>query len=398
MTSWMNRLLRKGTQQTAANHTQQHKNIDLAPLLAMHALGPARWTNRSVIALTHEGYERNAIVYRAVRMIVESAASIPWTMFIEREELTHHPVIDLITRPNPAEEGTTFLEGLYTHLLLFGNAYVEANRLNEKPVELYCLRPDRVTIEARSNGWPLAYEYRVGAHMMRYPVNEQGLSDILHLKLFNPLDDHYGFAPLQAAQMAIDIHNAASFWNKALLDNAARPSGALVYAPHSGASLTRDQFDRLKSELEESFSGARNAGRPLLLEGGLDWKALSLSPRDMDFVEAKAIAAREIALAFGVPPMLMGIPGDNTYSNYQEAHRAFWRQTIIPLVARSQKSLSNWLQSDFGAFRFDYDVDRIEALAGERAAEWDRIGKADFLTPDEKRQALGYGKDRIRRW
>jgi HK97 family phage portal protein len=124
----------------------------------------------------------------------------------------------------------------------------------------------------------------------------------------------------------------------------ARPSGALVYSGPDGAHLTDEQFTRLKQGLEENFSGADNAGRPLLLEGGLDWRALSLSPKDMDFAESKASAAREIALAFGVPPLLLGLPGDNTFSNYSEANRAFWRQTVLPLVTRVQKSFAAWLQ------------------------------------------------------
>src|SRR5262249_6059682 len=146
-----------------------------------------------------------------------------------------------------------------------------------------------------------------------------GVPPILHLTCFHPLDDHYGLSSLEAAAVAVDTHNAAASWNKALLDNAARPSGALVYAGPDGAVLSDNQFQRLKRELEDTYQGAVNAGRPLLLEGGLDWKAMSLSPKDMDFMEAKHAAAREIALAFGVPPMLLGIPGDNTYSNYQEA-------------------------------------------------------------------------------
>ena len=129
----------------------------------------------------------------------------------------------------------------------------------------------------------------------------------------------------------------------------------------------------------------------MLLEGGLDWKALSLSPKDMDFIEARAAAAREIALAFGVPPMLLGLPGDNTRANFEEANRAFYRQTIIPLVARTQQSLAAWLSPAFGAFRFDYDIDRLDALAAERQMEWARIGAASFLTDDEKREAAGYG-------
>ena len=113
-------------------------------------------------------------------------------------------------------------------------------------------------------------------------------------------------------------------WNKALLDNAARPSGALVYAPKDGGNLTDEQFERLKAELEDELPGRqRNAGRPLLLEGGLDWKAMACRPRTWTSSRRKHAAAREIALAFGVPPMLLGIPGDNTYANYQEANRAF---------------------------------------------------------------------------
>jgi HK97 family phage portal protein len=235
----------------------------------------------------------------------------------------------------------------------------------------------------------------------------EGVRPILHLKLFHPINDHYGMSPIEAAATAIDIHNTASGWNKALLDNSARPSGALVYAASNG-QMTEDQFTRLKGELETNFQGARQAGRPLLLEGGLDWKPLSLTPKDMDFIEAKNVAAREIALAIGVPPMLLGIPGDNTYSNYQEAQRAFWRQTVLPLVNRTARALSSWLAPAFAESSFALgdsasrrrppsalelrpDLDQIEALAPERDALWKRLEGASFITEDEKRAAAGYG-------
>jgi HK97 family phage portal protein len=248
-----------------------------------------------------------------------------------------------------------------------------------------------MNVIAGRNGWPAAYVYSAAGDSVRYEMRGRGIEPILHIRLFNPLDDLYGFAPLAAAQTALDTHNAASFWNKALLDNSARPSGALVYAGPDGGHLTDEQFERLKQELDENFSGALNAGRPLLLEGGLDWKALSLSPKDMDFAETKASAAREIALAFGVPPLLLGLPGDNTFRNYEEANRAFWRQTIIPLAQRLQKAFHAWTQPGFAPFRLDYDADRIDALAQERATEWSRIGAAAFLTVDEQREAAGYG-------
>jgi HK97 family phage portal protein len=359
-------------------------------LFALHALGQPRWTLRSGAELIREGYERRAVVYRCVRMIAENAASIPWLVYARGEEAPDHPLTRLLARPNASEACPVFLEGLFTDLMLFGDSYVQAASLEGAARALYRLRPDRMSVIAASNGWPRAYEYRVGADVVRYSMEEGGQTPILHLRCFHPLDDHYGFAPLAAAQTPLDVHNAADAWSKALLDNSARPSGALVYAGSAGA-LTEDQFERLKTELDENFSGARNAGRPLLLEGGLDWKPLSLSPKDMDFARAKHDSAREIALAFGVPPLLLGLPGDNTHANFQEANRAFWRQTIIPLVKRTQKSFEAWLAESFPGARIEADLDGLDALASERETEWRRLGAASFLSDDEKRAALGYG-------
>ena len=90
--------------------------------------------------------------------------------------------------------------------------------------------------------------------------------------------------------------------------------------------------------------------------------------------------------------MLLGIPGDNTYSNYQEATRSLWRQTVLPLVNRTAKALSMWLSPAFGApLDLRPDLDAIEALSPEREALWSRVDKATFLTPNEKRAAVGYG-------
>ena len=182
-----------------------------------------------------------------------------------------------------------------------------------------------------------------------------------------------------AAAGAVAIHNAATVWNKALLDNAARPSGAMVYAPGDGSVLSPEQFERVRREMEAAFSGAANAGRPMLLEGGLDWRAMSLSPAEMDFVGLKAAAAREIALAFGVPPMLMGLPGDNSYANYREANKALWRQTILPLVGKIGAGLAQGLQGWWPGLSLAPDLDAVPALSDERAALWERVAGADFL-------------------
>ncbi len=356
--------------------------------IAIAQEGRAHWTGRSYAALAREGFMRNPVAHRAVRLISETAASVPLLLYEGTEERTEHPLLALMARPNGRMAGVDFLETLYGHVLLSGNAYVDGTGIGGDLRELHLLRPDRVRILEGRDGWPEAYEYRVGNLVRRILAGEDGL---LHLRLFHPLDDHLGFPPLAAAQMALDLSNAAATWNKALLDNSARPSGALVYQPKEGGNLSADQYDRLKSELDEGYSGPMRAGRPLLLEGGLDWKAMGLSPKDMDFVEAKNGAARDIALAFGVPPMLLGIPGDNTYANYQEANRAFYRLTVLPMIFRTVCALSGWLAGRIGEdVKLVPDLDQVTGLTGERSEVWARMKDADFLSDAEKRQAVGY--------
>ena len=362
-------------------------------VVALTQAGRPVWTARNFPALARAGYMRNPVAYRSVRMVAEAAASVPWLLYDGGRELDRHPLLALLNRPNPGQAGATFLEAVYGHLLIAGNSYVEAVTVDGDVRELYALRPDRMSVVPDASGWPAAFEYAANGRIVRFRQDGDGLPPILHVALFHPLDDYYGFPPLEAAQTSLDVHNAASAWNKALLDNAARPSGALVYKGEGGQNLSEDQFDRLREELTANFSGAGNAGRPLLLEGGLSWQAMSLTPRDMDFFQAKNGAAREVALAFGVPPMLLGIPGDNTYANYREANLAFWRQTVLPMASRVAAAFGGWLGPAYGAdLRLACDADAVEALSVEREALWRRVNEADFLTPDEKREAVGYGK------
>lgn len=372
------------------NEMLDTKASQTGPLVYLQSNGQPVWTTRDYASLAREGFTRNVIAFRAVRMVAEAAASVPWMVRERGERLDEHPMLDVLRNPNERQSGSELMEALVCNLLIAGNAYIEGVSLGEELRELHALRPDRMKVVPGSDGWPQAYDYGVAGQTIRFEQLTDDIAPILHLSFYHPLDDHYGFAPLEAAQVALDIHNISSAWNKALLDNAARPSGALVYQGGEG-NLSEEQFARLKDELEESFQGAKNAGRPLLLEGGLDWKAMSLSPRDMDFFEARNSAAREIALAFGVPPQLLGIPGDNTYSNYQEANRAFWRQTILPLLRRTAQSFESWMQKLYGnELELGFDEGTITALAAERDAMLQRLVGADFLTINEKRQALNY--------
>lgn len=334
-------------------------------------------------------FARNVVAYRCVRMIAEGAASVPVKACGPGGETREdHPLCGLLAAPNPDQTGPELLEQLYGQLQLHGDAFLEAVRRDGRVVALYVLRADRVSVETGEDGWPSAYLYGRGGTRRRLSRGRDGFMPVLHVKLIDPLSDSRGLSPLSAAMRAVATHDAACEWNEALLKNAARPSGAVVHKGTDGApSLTGEQFDRLKAELEASFQGGRNAGRPMVLDGGLDWQPMGMSPAEMDFIALKHAAARDIALAFGVPPQLLGIPGDNTYSNYREANLAFWRQTVLPLVAKFSSALSAWIGD--GAHLF-YDAGAVDALSSERSERLDRIAAADFLTDDEKRAALGF--------
>jgi HK97 family phage portal protein len=332
---------------------------------------------RSYHAQYEEVYRRNPVGQRSVRLV----AGMLGGLTVDGDERA----VSLVKAPG-------LLEGIAANLLLQGNAYVQLIADgNDTPIELCPLRPERVQVVADEKGWPVAYLYRAGAQQTRFNRQDAfGRTQLAHIRQLSPRDDHYGMGCLDAAIAAASVHNRAAKWNKALLDNAARPSGALSYEPADGAVLSDEQFKRLKDELATEFSGSGNAGRPLLLDGGLKWQALSLTPADMDFVALKEGAARDIALAFGVPPVLVGLPGDATYANAREAGRALYRQTILPMTGKILDALAAMLSDWLGPVSLSVDTDQISELAEDRTALWQAVGSASFLSDAEKRDMLGF--------
>ncbi|WP_170399831.1 phage portal protein [Ruegeria arenilitoris] len=371
----------------AAGEAPEAKASAAGPVVAWQTGGRVAWSPRDAVSLTRTGFSGNPVGFRSVKLIAEAAAALPLVLQDREQRYDVHPILTLMRRPNAAQGRAELMEAVFGQLLLSGNAYIEAVQAEDGlPVELHVLRSDRMSVVPGADGWPKAYDYTVGGKTHRFAADA-----ICHIKSFHPQDDHYGFSPMQAAAMAIDVHNSASRWSKSLLDNAARPSGALVWKGGDGHGvMAEDQFRRLSDEIEQNYRGARNAGRPMVLEGGLDWKPMGFSPSDMEFQKTKEAAAREIALAFGVPPMLLGIQGDATYSNYQEANRAFYRLTVLPLVTRVAAAVSEWLSGYSGEdLMLKPDLDQVPALSAERDAQWARVSRAEFLTDAEKRSLLG---------
>ncbi len=306
-----------------------------------------------------------------------------------RAEAEDHAIKGLLARPNSRQGGAEFMEALYGHLLLSGNAFVEPVEVAGELRELHLLRPDRIRVIEGADGWPSAYEYRVGGSVRRFSVEaEPGL---LHLRLFHPLDDHMGFAPLEAAAKALDLSNAAASWNKALLDNSARPSGALVYQPKEGGNLSASQYERLKAELAEGYSGPARAGAPCCSKAGSTGNRWGSHP-------AKWISPSQERCRPRHRARLRCAAHADRHPRRQHLCQLRRSQPRLLAPDRAAAHLPHGGGDDgvaFGVYpevKLGFDLDQVAGLSAERGELWARVGAAGFLSDAEKRAAVGYDK------
>jgi HK97 family phage portal protein len=370
------------------------------PVIAYSNIGVDQAPKDSYHDLAKDGYQENAIVYRCVNEISKGAASVPFKLFRGEQPIEDHPLLDLLARPNPMNSGSEYFQTLYSYVLLSGNSFLlKAGPENREPDELYLLRPDRVKIKPSKRDIPLMYEYTINGRVAaEYPVDQStGLSDVKQIKTFNPLDDYYGLSPIKPAAADIDQHNLSGRHNVQLLMNGARPSGAVVYKPKDEQGvmtmLTDSQREQLRSDLLNRFETVDNTGRTMILEGDFDYKEMGLTPKDMDFAMLKNFAARDIALCFGVPSQLVGIPDSQTYSNMAEARLALYEETIIPLLHHIESDLNEWLVPMFSDdIVLKYDIDSIPAVTERRRMIYENILRAvneGVLTRNEARERIG---------
>lgn len=376
----------------------QQKASAAASLIVQYVLGRPQHNRRSYQQLSREVYSQNVIANQCIRKIAIAAAGVDLKLFRggdnNRAQVDNHPVLDLLYRPNLMQGDDAFFRALYSTFLLGGEVFLERTMIGKTPKELYVHAPDLVTVVPGAGAIPAAYEYTTGAGKRAFPMDKiTGKCDMLHIKDYSPMDYWRGMSQAEPAAYSIDQHNEASAWNYALLQNGARPSGALIVTPsdaNPSATLSDKQFEALRSQIKDSMSGGDNAGKPLLLEGGLEWKEFSLSPKDMDYIESVNSAARNIALAFGVPPILLGIPGDSTFNNLREANLAFYEGTVLPLIYYVLAEFNHWLLPLYGTdFYLDCDKDSIPALTLRKEETRASLKQTDWMTVNEKRKADG---------
>tara|TARA_R100001460_G_scaffold41877_3_gene77804 strand:- start:15363 stop:17699 length:2337 start_codon:yes stop_codon:yes gene_type:complete len=371
-----------------------------APITMMNNVGYSAPRKDSYQQYAQEGYQQNAVVYKCINEIANGASAVDLCVYDDDIKLDAHPLLNLLDRPNPLQAGNEYFKSLYSFLLIAGNSYaLRVGAENGEPRELYLLRPDRVKVKPSNNMIPRGYIYEVGGKVIKeYDVDPQtGQSEVKHFKLWNPIDDYYGLSPIHSASTDIDQHNFAAKHNVSLLMNGARPSGAIVFKPkdESGQSVQLTEYQRaqLLQDMQVRFQGTDNSGRPMLLEGDFDWKEMGLSPKDMDFLQLKNMSARDIAMCFGVPSQLIGIPDAQTYSNIQEARLALYEETIIPLIRRVESDLNEYLAPLYGeSINLRYDIDSIPAMAERRKRIYENVTVAvreGIISRNEARERLG---------
>lgn len=371
-------------------------------VVSYQKVGQPQWMSRRVETFADEGFKRNSVAFSCIDLLSSAAAAVPWVLYNPMdEEIDQHPLLKLLQKPNPIQGGAGLMQNFYAYFLIAGNAYLEGvGPDNRPPLELYALRPDRMKVVPGQSGMPQAYTYTVGNEKVTYRMNDMtGEGPILHLKKFHPLDDWYGLSPMEPAAFAIDQHNEASNWNKSLLQNSARPSGALTYSPvispntkDPGAGVMSDeQFDRLKRQLAEQYEGSSNSGKPMLLEGGLTWQEMAWNAKDMDWLAGKNLSANEICSVFRVPGQMLGLEGSQTFANYEQARLALYEDAVLPLLNFVSESFNNWFSKKYGEdLNLSFDEDKIPALAPRREKIFTMVASAPFLTNNEKRAAVGY--------
>ena len=359
--------------------------------------GGAVWSEKNYENFAKETYMKNVIAFRCIQYIAMSVSSVPWKMYKQisegdKEELSDHPFNSVLKRANPENSWMCVTYNNISYLCMAGNTFLERVAPDTGPnrgqvKEIWNLRPDRMTIKVNQNtGIKTGYVYTLNGEEIEFPVDPITMQcDIMHMKMFNPIDDFWGMATTEPTARKIDTYNSADTWNKNLMDNSGRPG--LIY--HFKEPLGDIQYETLMKRIRKDVEGAENAGRTKIIEGADDVKPFGWTPAELDWINSNLELARGICIGWGVAPQLIGIPDTSTYANYKEARAAFWEETAMFYLRFYQEELDAWLfpEEDITLM---YCLDDVPALQYKRDLMWERSQKSDFLTVNEKRAMVGY--------
>ncbi|RJQ67331.1 MAG: phage portal protein [Desulfobacteraceae bacterium] len=299
----------------------------------------------------------------------------------EVEEILEHEILDLLLKVNPSMTKFDFMQMSVIFLDIFGMApwYLENGKKNNQPTGIYLLRPEYLTAKKDKIGNTLGYEYNIGAKKYEFEPEE-----IIELKNYNPQQPDKGLGIIEAVRMAATHNDYIKQHNTGLLKNGARPAGTLT----TEDKIDKETHKRLKKQFKEQYQGYENAYKMLILEAGLKFEAISLPPKDLDFIESTKMNRDEIFSLFGVNKPIMGIFDDINRASAYTAEYLFARQTLEPMATKYVEQLNEFLVPRYGDdlwLSFEpLAKNDADAEVKRREAAWNK-----WMTTNECRAEIG---------
>ena len=302
-------------------------------------------------------------VYSCVRILSEAIAGLPLHVYKYnetggKEKAVDHPLYFLLhDEPNPEMTSFVFRETLMTHLLLWGNAYAQIIRNGKgEVVSLYPLMPDRMTVNRDTKG-QLYYEYQVSnddAPTVKGSTVILKPSDVLHIPGLG-FDGLVGYSPIAMAKNAIGMAIACEEYGAKFFANGANPSGVLE---HPG---TLKDPAKVRDSWNAAFGGSSNSHKVAVLEEGLKYTPISISPNEAQFLETRKFQIDEIARIFRVPPHMVGDLEKSSFSNIEQQSLEFVKYTLDPWVSRWEQAIARSLfsQTEKTTYFIKFNVDGL---------------------------------------
>ena len=332
--------------------------------------------------------ERSAMqmsaVYACVRILAESIASLPLHFYRYndaggKEKAVNHPLYWLLhDEPNPEMSSFSFRETLMTHLLLWGNAYAQIIRNGRgEVIALYPLMPDRMTVDRDARG-RIYYEYTRSDSDANTLGKKSSVilspEDVFHIPGLG-FDGLVGYSPIAMAKQAIGMGLACDEYGAAFYQNGAQPGGVLEHP-----NVVKDP-KRVRESWNAIYQGSRNAHRIAVLEEGMTYKPITISPEQAQFLETRKFQIDEIARIFRVPPHMIGDLEKSSFSNIEQQSLEFVKYTLAPWISR-------WEQA----------IQRSLLLNSERKRYFARFNVEGLLRGDYQSRMIGYAVARQNGW
>jgi len=323
---------------------------------------------------------QNPIVYRCIKLLTQNIGSIPIVVEIESKEDEH--IKHAIEKPNSSEDMSQFMEKLIAHLMVDGNAYV-LNILDlDENLSMYIVDPKNVSIQKNEFGSVIGYYYSTIKGRKYEGIDRDGKCKLLNLKYLNPFGTNE--SPCQVIRRTVNLYDSILKHNQALMDNAARFSGALIV----NGRLDPHQKQELRAAVDSKV-GPSKAGHIAILQGDIKWEEMKANVRDADYTDGQIAVVRTIASVFGVPPTMLGIL-DTGLNNYRESRLHFWEDTILPLARHIISALERWLNMyAYGQIKLKLDLSEIPAFADKTDRRISIMSTAGFIPDEDKLRLCG---------